>query len=143
MLKLNYVFYEKTNPFPGWIRMVGHVDIEQIPDGSTIAERLEQLLIKYPDSDYKLFPWGTLPDPESQKFHIATETICGLEPGDITPKAQKELDKSQRAQDIIDNLPSWAQVRTAIINAFPDPAQQNVMLKTVRIVYWLAKNEKD
>ena len=56
MPKQNYVFYEKTNPFTGWIRMVGHVDPDQIPDGSTIAERLEKLKIKYPDSDYKLFP---------------------------------------------------------------------------------------
>jgi len=143
MAKQNYVFYEKTNPFPGWIRMVGHVDPDQPPDGSTLAERLVVLKIKYPDSDYKLFPWGTLPDPETQKFDIVTETICGLESGDITPKAQEEIEQMQKAQNIIDNLPSWAQFRIAIITAFPDTAQQNVILKMARVLYWIARDKKD
>ena len=109
----------------------------------SLAAFLEKLLIKYPDSDYKLFPWGTLPDPESQKFHIATETICGLEPGDITPMGQKKIDQAQKAQDIIDNLPSWVQVETTINNISNMAEAKAFLLKLSRIVYWDVKNKKD
>ena len=143
MAKQNYVFYEKTSPFPGWIRMVGHVDPAQLPDGSTLAERLEQLRIKYPDADYKLFPLGDLLDPEAVKYDQASQILVPLEPGDITPRVQEALDQSQKAQDIITNLPSWTQVRNAIINAFPDPTQQSVILKLARALYWIAIDKKD
>ena len=143
MAKQNYVFYEKTNPFPGWIRMVGHVEPAQLPDGSTLAERLVTLKSKYPDADYKLFPLGELPDPEAVKYDVATEALILLEPGDITPRVQEALDQSQKAQDIITNLPSWTQVRNAIINAFPDPTQQSVILKLARALYWIAIDKKD
>ena len=143
MAKKNYIFYEKTNPFPGWIRMVGHVDPDQPPDGSTLAERLVALKIKYPDADYKLFPPGVLPDSKAVKFDIATETLIPFEPGDITPKAQEKLGQAQKAQDIIANLPSWAQVETVIDN-IANPADAKAFIKKLsRIVYWLAKNKKD
>ena len=143
MAKKNYIFYEKTNPFPGWIRMVGHVDPDQPPDGSTLAERLVALKIKYPDADYKLFPPGVLPDSKAVKFDIATETLIPFEPGDITPKAQEKLDQAQKEQDIINNLPSWAQVETAVDN-IANLADAKVFIKKLsRIVYWLAKNKKD
>lgn len=89
MAKQNYVFYEKTNPFPGWIRMVGHVDLDRPPDGSTLAERLEQLKIKYPDADYKLFSFGALPDPKIVKFDIVTEALIDLGSGDVDRDAIK------------------------------------------------------
>ena len=123
--------------------MVGHVDPAQPPDGSTLAERLVTLKSKYPDADYKLFPLGELPDPEAVKYDVATEALIPLEPGDITPRVQEALDQSQKAQDIITNLPSWTQVRNAIINAFPDPTQQSVILKLARALYWIAIDKKD
>ena len=143
MAKKNYVFYEKTNPFPGWIRMIGQVDPDQAPDGSTLAERLEQLKIKYPDADYKLFPPGVLPDPEAIKFDIITETLIPFKPGNITPKAQEKLVKAQKAQDIINNLPSWAQVETAVDNIANLADAKTFIKKLSRITYWLAKNKKD
>ena len=57
--------------------------------------------------------------------------------------AQHAADRAQKAQDIIGNLPSWAQVETAVISAFPDPKQQNFVLKLARVVYWDVKNTKD
>ena len=143
MTKKNYVFYEKTNPFPGWIRMVGNVDLDQTPDGSTLAERLVALKIKYPDADYKLFPLEELPDPEAVKYDIATEALIPFEPGDITPKAQEKLDQAQKLQDINTNLPDWITVETAIKKAFPDPKQQAVILKIARVLYWIATDKKD
>lgn len=48
-----------------------------------------------------------------------------------------------KAQAFIDNLPSWSQVETAVKAAFPDAKQQAIMLKICRVVYWLAKDQKD
>ena len=156
MAKQVYVFYEKTNPFPGWIRMYGKVDPDQTPDGSTLQERLDALLVKYPDSDYYLFPLGTSVDPETQKFDTGTSTFIALDPGDITPKAQAILDEAQKAQDIIDNLPSWAAIESELDKIKSDAAAATTIagLKTAlapllnfekkhaKITYWLAKNSR-
>ena len=142
-MKKNYIFYQRTEPFPGWIRMVGQVDPDQIPDGSTLKERLDQLLIKYPDSGLKLFPSGVLPDPETVKYDEATETLVPLEVGDIVPKAQESLDQTQKAKAYIDNLPSRAVVMAAIDNAFPDTKQKNIVTKLADVVYWLAKDTEE
>jgi len=153
----NYVFYQKTSPFPGWIRFVDQVDVDQVPDGSTKKERFVQLLIKFPDSAIKQFPLGDLPDPKAVKFDIATETFVPLEPGDITPKVQEELDQAQKAQDIIDNLPSWGAIENVFTSIKANAAAATTLgqLKTAlapllnfsekhtRITYWLAKNKKD
>jgi len=139
----NYMFYQKTSPFPGWIRFVDQVDIDQAGDGSTKKERFVQLLVKYPDSAIKQFPFGDLPDPEAVKFDQATQTLVPLEPGDITPKAQEELDQAQKAQDIIDNLPSWSVVETAVDNISSLADAKAFLKKLTRVVYWLVKNTKD
>ena len=143
MAKKNYIFYQKTDPFPGWIRFVAQVDPNETPDGSTLKERYTQLLIKYPDSAIKQFPLGDLPDPEAVKYDEATETLVPLDVGDITPKAQAELDQAQKAQDIIDNLPSWSAVETAINNISSLAQAKAFMLKHARVTYWLAKNTSD
>ena len=138
-----YVFYERTLPFPGYIRMTGQVNMAQLPDGSTIAERLEALRVKYPDANYFLFPPGIEVDKEAVKFDVATETLVPLEPGDVTPKMQAELDRQAQAQDIIDNLPSWAQVEDAVA-AIANLQDAKIFLrKLARVVYWLAKNSND
>ena len=48
--------------------------------------------------------------------------------------------QAAKAQAILDNLPSWAQVEATINNAFPDLAQRNVVKKLARVVYWDVKN---
>ena len=141
-MKKNYIFYQRTEPFPGWIRMVGQVDPDQIPDGSTLKERLDQLLIKYPDSAIKQFPICDLPDPEEVKYDEVTEALVPLEAGDITPKAQRVLDEAAKAQALIDNLPSWAQVDTAIDNISSLAEAKAFIRKLTRVVYWIAKGTK-
>ena len=143
MARQNYIFYQKTNPFKGWIRFVGQVDPNEPPDGSTLKERLLALLTKYPDSDYKLFPLGELPDPEAVKYDIATKTLVPLDVGDITPKAQAILDEAQKAQDIIDNLPSWSAIEATINNISDLASAKAFMLKHVKVTYWLATNKAD
>uniref|UniRef100_A0A6M3K7U8 Uncharacterized protein n=1 Tax=viral metagenome TaxID=1070528 RepID=A0A6M3K7U8_9ZZZZ len=73
---------------------------------------------------------GGVPDPEFTQ-------------AELDQQAAAEAERLQMIQGISDNLPSWAQVRTAVINAFPDPAQQNIMLKQAQVVYWLAKNSAE
>jgi len=61
----------------------------------------------------------------------------------VQEKADKEARQAQKAQDIIDNLPSWAQVATAVDN-IANLADAKIFLKKLaRITYWLAKNKKD
>ena len=138
-----YVFYEKTTPFDGFIRFTGKVDMAQVADGSTLKERLAALLTEYPDSGYKLYPNGPLPDKEAVKYDQAAETLVPLEPGDITPAAQTILDKAQREQDLINNMPSWSQVQTTINNISSMADAKAYLLKLSRIVYWGAKNRPD
>lgn len=58
--------------------------------------------------------------------------------------AQAALDAKIAAKvaDFEANLPTWAQVETAVKAAFPDVKQQTIMLKICRVVYWLAKDEE-
>ena len=152
-----YVIYEKTSPFPGWIRFYGKVDMDQAPDGSTKAEHLTRLATKYPDTGTYLFPLGTEVDLEAQKFDEATEELVDLDPGDITPKAQVILDEAQKETDIADNLPSWAAIESEFDSIRVDGAAATTINqlkaalgrfldleeKHARITYWLAKNSKD
>ena len=138
-----YVIYQKTNPFVGYIEFYGNVDPGQPPDGSTLKERLDQLAIKYPDTDIYLFPLGTPVDPETQKFDTGTSTLIALDPGDITPTAQAALDTAQKESDIIANLPSWAQVQTAVNNISSMADAKAFLLKLARVVYWDVKNRPD
>ncbi len=152
-----YVIYEKTNPFVGWIREQGRVDPSQTPDGSTMAEHVIRMATKYPDTGSHLFPSDTIVDPESQKFDQGTSTLIPLDPADITPKAQATLDEAQKAQDIIDSLPSWAAIGGALDSIRADATAATTVseLKTalaplldftekhVRVTYWLAKNRPD
>lgn len=144
MAKKVYVFYSKNDPFQGYIKFTGYVDPLEPADGSTYAERLEQLLVKYPDHGLKLLPADTpVPDPEAVKFNWQTLEFLPLDPADKTPKMLEEEAKAQRDQDIIDNLPSWSQVQTTISN-ISDLADAKVFLeKLTRVVYWLAKNAAD
>ena len=157
MTRKKFVFYQKTDPFPGWIRFNGFVDPTEPPDGSTWQERLDELLIKYPDSGIHLYSLGKNIDKEAQKFDQGTSALVPLEVGDITPKAQLELDKIERENDIASNLPSWNQVKNNLnsIKSNAAAATNLTQLKLAlapllefeknhaRITYWLAKNKKD
>ncbi len=146
-----YVIYEKTLPFPGFIQFYGNVDPTQPPDGSTLQERLDALLIKYPDTGVYLFPLGTAVDPEMQKFDTITLTLVDLfdqfgvliDPADIAPKAQAVLDAAQKEADISANLPSWSQVETVINNISSMADAKAFLLKLSRAVYWNTKNRPD
>lgn len=51
--------------------------------------------------------------------------------------------QAQRKQDINDNLPTWAQVNTAVSNITNLDEAKTFILKLSRVVYWLAKNSQD
>ncbi len=150
-----YVFYDKTTPFQGYIRETGKVNLNEAPDGSTVKEHLERLLIRYPGSEIKYFPLGLAPDKESQK--VIGKALVPLAVTDITPKAQKALDEALKRQDIADNLPSWSEVEGALDTIKSNAAAATTIAglkaalaplldfekKHARVTYWLAKNRSD
>lgn len=141
--KKNYIVYSKDHPFPGYIRTYGVVDVDQPRDGSTVIEDLENVPNEHPNLDYKLLPRGPQPDPQELKWDVDLQRFVSLEAGDITPKAQAKLDQQQKAQDIVDNLPSWNQVETAINNISSLAEAKAFLKKLARVVYWDVKNQKD
>lgn len=54
-------------------------------------------------------------------------------------KAAQEL----KAQEFLDNLPSWEKVKTAIEGATTIAALRAIVLKLARVVYWLARDRAD
>ena len=50
--------------------------------------------------------------------------------------------RTAKAQAIIDNLPSWAEVDTVIINATTIAALKVIIRKMARVLYWLAKDSE-
>lgn len=60
MLK-NYIFFQNSDPFPGFIRFTGTVDTSITPDGTTMIERLSELKEKYVDSNYQFTSYGKNP----------------------------------------------------------------------------------
>lgn len=51
--------------------------------------------------------------------------------------------EAQKAQALIDNLPSWQQVSDTIDAATTIAACKVILKKLARVVYWLAKNRND
>ncbi len=55
----------------------------------------------------------------------------------------EEARKAAKAQAIIDNLPSWAQVDTAITNIANLTDAKAFIKKLARVTYWLARDKAD
>jgi len=51
--------------------------------------------------------------------------------------------REEKAQAFLDNLPSWAAVKTAIEGATTTAALRIIVLKLARVVYWLARDKAD
>jgi hypothetical protein len=143
----NFIVYETGDtPFTGYIWQVGRVKWTQPPDGSTIKERVQAYLSTHPTVAIARYDRSdTYPDPEMVKY-INGEFVP-LEEGDITPKAAAEAAaaalEAAKAQAIVDNLPSWAQVETAVDNIDNLADAKAFLKKLARVVYWLAKNSAE
>ena len=93
---------------------------------------------------------GTIINVFTEQQRDRQESVANDHP-DLIAWRQTKIDREaaiaamEAARDagIAANLPSWDQVETAIKEAFPDPAQQKVVLKQSRVVYWLAKNSPE
>ena len=100
---------------------------------------------KVPDCDKKY--WKTV---DGVILEMTTEEKAAVDQAEADALAAKLAAEqaeaariAAKAQAFIDNLPSWSQVETAVKAAFPDAKQQAIMLKICRVVYWLAKDQKD
>ena len=56
--------------------------------------------------------------------------------------AQETL-QAQRAQELVENLPTWLQVSNAVDNISNLAGAKVFLKKLARVVYWLAKNTAD
>jgi len=140
MLK-KYLIYTKSNPFPGYIKTHGKLDINTPRDGTTIMERLEELSVEY---GYVLLDLAVeIPDKETHKWDEATQQFVLLGQDDITPEKQVELDAQQKAQEIIDRLPDWTTVKSTVNNISNLAEAKAYLLKLSRVVYWLAKGKPE
>jgi len=68
------------------------------------------------------------------------------DPVEIAAKAVQAAQvvvQAAKAQSIIDNLPSWAQVNQAVTNISDLPSAKVFIRKLARVLYWLARNKSD
>jgi len=57
--------------------------------------------------------------------------------------AAKAALEAEKAQAIIDSLPSWQAVSDAIDAAFTNVGQRKIIKKMARVLYWLAKGTEE
>lgn len=62
---------------------------------------------------------------------------------ELDVQVQAEADRLQRIADIAANLPSWAQVETAISNITDLAGAKAFLAKLSRVVYWNTKHTLD
>ena len=139
-----YVIYTLSDPFLGYIRGYGEINSEEAQDGSSTYEYIQRVLSDTNLAVYVFESRVALSEElrEDKKFDPGTEALVDLEAGDITPKAQAELNEAAKMQALVDNLPSWSQVDEAI-TAIGSLADAKVFIrKLARVVYWLAKNSE-
>lgn len=109
-----------------------------------IANRIDSKKFQLWGLEIKWLAEPTADDLANAKY--VQDNYSALEAAYIATKKAEEdamaVLETQKLADILTNLPSWAQVETAIKNAFPTTAQQNVILKMARALYWLAKGTK-
>ncbi len=60
-----------------------------------------------------------------------------------TEQAQHNSDMEQKAQDFIDHLPSWSAVSDTVDNIGSLADAKLFIKKLARVVYWLAKNQRN
>ncbi len=75
------------------------------------------------------------------RFIFVVDGIVSVDPNMATilaAEAAAEASKVERAQYILNNLPAWSTVSTAIDNAFTN-AQRTIIKKIARVVYILAR----
>ena len=104
-----------------------------------------------PNNQHDYLAWvaaGGVPTIEAAgRFLSVVDGVLVVDPNKAAILAAEEAARqaeiarqAAKAQAILDNLPSWAQVEATINNAFPDLAQRNVVKKLARVVYWDVKN---
>lgn len=145
-MKQQYILYANTNPFPGYIYGWGLVDPDESPDGSTLHEYVQRKLSSNPDLRLHLrtsYLEITNAIKETKKFDPVNKVLVNQESGDITPTDKFELNASAKEQALLDNLPSWSEVATAVDNISSLANAKVFIKKLARVVYWLAKNTEE
>ena len=144
-MRQQFILYTMTNPFRGYLYAYGKVDTSETPDGSTLYEHIQNKLSENPDLRLHIFSTPvTLSEEirETKKFDIGSSSLVSQEPADITPAEKAATVEVAKVQALVDNLPSWAAVSSAV-DGISNLADAKVFLKKLaRVVYWLAKNSE-
>lgn len=112
-----YIIYETADPFPGYIKFYGNVDMSESEDGTTIRERIQRLLDKYPSTRlYLVDRIIDFPDREKVKFDARSKMFVPLSADDITPRRLQELKKEKKEREINEAVPSWSVIGDAFDN---------------------------
>ena len=104
-----------------------------------------------PHDQHDYLEWvalGNVPPIEANgRFLSVVDGVLVVDPNKATILAAEEAARqaeiarqAAKAQAIIDNLPSWAQVNTAIDNIANLADAKAFIKKLARITYWLAKD---
>ena len=104
-----------------------------------------------PHDQHDYLEWvalGNVPPIEANgRFLSVVDGVLVVDPNKATILAAEEAARqaeiarqAAKAQAIIDNLPSWAQVNTAIDNIANLADAKAFIKKLTRITYWLAKD---
>jgi len=105
-------------------------------------------IISHDQHDYLTWCETNTPTIEAAgRFLSVVDGVLVVDPNKTSILAAEEAARlaeiarqEARAQDIVDNLPSWAEIETAITNATTIAALKVIVKKLARVVYWLAKN---
>jgi len=104
-----------------------------------------------PHNEVEWIDAGNTPAKESgDRFILIIDGVPTLDPNKDAILAaeaaarQAEADRiAAKAQALIDNLPSWSQVDTAVTNIANLADAKVFIRKLARVVYWLAKDKND
>lgn len=93
--------------------------------------------VPQPDKELTLLP--SAPDDES----MWNGSMWIPDPDIVAAREAEEARIAAKAQALIDNLPSWKTVSTAVDNIANLADAKAYLKKLSRVVYWLAKDKAD
>ena len=86
---------------------------------------------------------GILPAGCVQITKEEADALLAPTPEELATKAARQAIIDAKAQALLDNIPSWAQVDAAVTNIANLADAKAFIRKLARVVYWLAKDRED
>jgi len=117
------VYEEIEAPLPRWKRL-----------GFTTRAEIKDFIGDYPDDNLNTAKAKKIMDHQA---HIS-QSIASY-----NARVEEAIRIEAKAQAIIDNLPTWAEIDAAITAATTIAGLKVIIRKMARVLYWLAKDRAD